>query len=366
LETQLTSAPKPHFEIYYNNKNISRDISNHLIDVVYKDAITGKTDELEITVEDADGNWRSSWYPEKGAILKLKMGYENALADCGEFQIDEIELTGPPDTVKIKAISARVTSAMRTINKGAYESVTLKQIAEKIAAKHGLNVVGKFYTLRVDRVTQNDETDLAFLERLANQFGYMFGIKGEQLVFTSIYELEDGLPVLSIDRSQLMSYSIRDKSQGTYKSAEVKYSNPKTTQLVNYEYKTETLHNKDGVSYTKVVRGDVLKITKKAENRGQAEAMAKAALYRANVKQNSGNITVEGYPLLVAGNNFELTGLGELSGKYNIENSTHRIERGNGYVTELEIKRVGFVSLVKQKGKKRKRKPPKYTVKITS
>jgi phage protein D len=366
LGTPIITPPKPLFKVFYNNKDISRDLSRALVDLVYKDAVIGKVDELEITLEDSDGNWRSSWYPQKGAILKLKIGYEDALADCGEFQIDEIELSGPPDTVKIKAVSARVTSAMRTVNKGAYESVTLKQIAEKIAAKHGLTVAGTFYTLRVERATQNDETDLAFLARLAGQFGYIFNVKGSTLVFSSVYDLEVGTPVVEIDRSQLMSYSIRDKSEGTYKSCVVKYSNPKTAQLVNYEYKTETLKNTDGVSYTQVTRGDVLKVHAKAENRGQAEAMAKAALHGKNSKQHAGNIVVEGFPLLVAGNNFELTGLGELSGKYNIETSTHRIDRGGGYVTELEIKRVGFVSLVKQKGKKRKVKPPKYTVQITN
>lgn len=366
MESNLTNPPKPAFKVFYNNKDISRDISRGLIDISYRDAVIGKTDELEITVEDTEANWRSSWYPEKGAILKLKIGYENALADCGEFQIDEIELSGPPDTVKIKAVSARVTSAMRTVNKGAYESVTLKQIAEKIAAKHGLTVTGKFYTLRVDRVTQNDETDLGFLARLAGQFGYIFSVKGSQLVFSSVYDLEDGTPVVSIDRSQLLGYSIRDKSEGTYKSCEVKYSNPKTTQLINYEYRTETLKNKDGISYSKVTRGDVLKVKIKAENRGQAEAMARASLHAKNSRQHAGSITVEGCPLLVAGNNFELTGLGILSGKYNIETSAHRIDRGGGYVTELEIKRIGFVSLVKQKGKKRKVNPPKYTVKITN
>lgn len=359
------TAPKPRFQVLYNDKDITEDITRSLIDLSYMDAVTGKADELEITLEDVDAKWRSSWYPDKGAILKLKIGYETALADCGEFHIDEIELSGPPDVVRIKATSAKVTSAMRTRNSGAFESVTLKQVAEKIAAKHGLTVTGKFYTLRVDRITQNEETDLAFLSRLAAQYGFVFSVRGSNMFFSSVYDLEDGTPVIEIDRAQLMSYSLRDSTADTYQAAEVKYKNPKSGEMVDYQYKTETFKNKDGETFTKVTRGDVLKIKQKAENRGQAEAIAKAALHGKNSRQQQGSVVVEGFPLLVSGNNFELTGLGVLSGKYNIERSSHRIDRGGGYVTELEIKRVGFVSLVKQKGKQRKPKPFKHTVQIT-
>jgi hypothetical protein len=51
---------------------------------------------------------------------------------------------------------------------------------------------------------------------------------------------------------------------------------------------------------------------------------------------------VPGNPKLVAGTTFELADCGKLSGKYLVESARHRLDRGGGYVTELEVKRVAL------------------------
>ena len=104
-------------------------------------------------------------------------------------------------------------------------------------------------------------------------------------------------------------------------------------------------------------------MTTKAENKQQAEKKAQAALHRANSRQQEGSISLEGQPLLVAGNNFELTGLGQLSGKYHIEKSTHKISATGGYTTDLEIKRVGYVE-VKKQASNRPKKQSNYEVRV--
>jgi hypothetical protein len=52
---------------------------------------------------------------------------------------------------------------------------------------------------------------------------------------------------------------------------------------------------------------------------------------------------VYGNPILVAGNNVELTGFGELSGKWHIKKSTHRIDRSGGYTTDLDLEKTQSV-----------------------
>jgi hypothetical protein len=73
---------------------------------------------------------------------------------------------------------------------------------------------------------------------------------------------------------------------------------------------------------------------------------------------------MEGNPLLVAGNNFTLTGLGELAGKYYIKKSSHTISKGSGYDTSVEIKQINAASQA-QKSKAssvQSGKAPKYEV----
>jgi phage protein D len=359
----MATIKKPLFKIFYNGKNITQDLSLYLLSVRYTDKVIGESDDIEITLEDTDRRWVDGWYPTKGDRIKLQMGYEGSLLDCGEFEVDEISMTGPPDVISIRGIAAWVTTPMRTKDSKAHENKTLKEIAEFVAKKNGLELIGQIYTIRIARSSQNQEPDIAYLDRISRQFGYVFSIRGTQLIFTSIFDLEDGLPVKEIDRNDIASYTITDKTSETYSKAVVKYQDPKTKSLVTFESKT--LPSALSPSLTDGVKKDVLYIKEKAENRQQAELMANAALHAKNSLQQTISFTIEGDPLLVAGSNILLTGFGTMSGKYHIMTSTHNHSKPSGYTTDCECKRVGFVVKSKQKEKpKRVRKPTDYVYNI--
>lgn len=343
----------PVFKIFYNGKNITEDVSSGLLSVEYTDKTEGNADELSIRVEDVDGNWVGSWYPGKGDKLSLEFGYEDTgLISAGTFEIDEIEAQGPPDVVNIRSIATGINKAVRTKSSQAFENQSLKQIAQTIASKHGMTVQGEIENVRFTRITQNQEHDLEFLRRISEEYGHIFSVRDNKLIFTKIYDIEKGSPVVSIDRIDLKDYSIRDKTSQVFKNAQVKYHDPVDKSVK--EYKTTSNTNAEGVSIDDVTQADTLEIRTKAENKQQAELKARAALYRHNSKQQEGTLTVEGNPLLVAGNNIELTGLGVLSGKYHIMESRHTIEKGSGYSTQIQVKRVGYIEKVKQKPKRRK------------
>ena len=357
----MTTARQPKFKIRYEGKDITADLSEYLISVDYIDKARGESDELQIVLADPDGLWRNEWWPTKGDKLNLDFGYDDAITDAGTFTIDEIEVNGPPDVVYIKGVASWITTAMRTHESKAYEGQTLKQIAEAVAKKHNLQLVGRILTLRIARSTQNRESDLEYLKRLADEFGYQFSIKGDKLVFESIFEIEKGLPVVTLDREDLMSYSLRDKALQTYKQAKVKYHDPKEKKVV--EASVTDVENAGGESFNEKTAADTLEIRTKTEDKAQAEQKAKVALYRSRSNQVEGSLSLTGNPFLVAGNNFELTNMGQLSGRYHIMESHHSITKGSGYTTSLQVKRVGYV--VKEKIKKKRRtKPPKYKVTV--
>lgn len=357
----MAEISKPIAKLKYNGKDISEEISKFVTSVSYTDNTEGQSDEIEINLEDVDANWRNDWYPDKGAELTLSMGYNGIFMDCGVFQIDQIKLSGPPDVVSLQALGAGIKGTLRTKTSVAHENKTIKQIADAVAKKNGLTVQGTIAPIVIERVTQNNETDLAFLNRLSTEYGYIFSIRGNKLTFTSIYEIENLAPVVTIDRTDLKSYDILDKTLQTYTSATVKYHNPANKKVS--EYKIETRNNADTVPFKFIVPSDELNVKVKAENNQQAEAKAKAALYRKNSLQQEGTISVQGNPYLVAGNNFSLTGMGKISGVFHIMKATHTVVRGAGWVAVLDIKRVGFVVKEKVKSKK-KRKPAKYTVSV--
>lgn len=368
----MEAIKKPQFQVIYGSKDITKDISKSLISLTYNDAEEGETDDVSFEVEDTDGLWRDAWYPSKGDTIELSIGYDGVLLNCGKFVVDEIALQGAPDTVTIRGLAAATNSPLRTKRSTAHEKQTLKQIAEKIAAKNGLSVQGEIANIQIERVTQNRESDLGFLARIAKEYGYLFSVRDKSLIFTSIYGIENGQPVLDIDRTDLIRYRVTDKSVKTFKAATVKYREPKTNAVVTATVKAGEEFSILTTTAIKVATGganlttsdDVMEIDLKAENKQQAETKAQAALHRANTDGQDGNFAVYGEPLFVAGNNFMLTGMGKLSGKWHISKSSHSISRGGGYITSLEAKRIKDVDKPEQrKTPKRKPKRPKYKAK---
>ena len=322
-------AKKSTFQLRYKQKDITSSISPVMTSVVYTDYEHGQSDEIEIRVEDKNHKWKRDWYPVKGDTLSLFIGYEGKeLLPCGDFEIDNIAPEGPPDTLTIGALATGVMPALRTKNSVAYEETTLKAIAEKVAGNHSLTLIGEIEEISLKRVTQNEERDLQFLKRIAEEYGYLFTVKGDKLIFTSIEDLKAAEPVLTIDRKNLRDFSFRDQTSQIYKAVEVKYHDPKENKLITYTYEDENIKT-----------GDTLKLRERCESKEQAIKKAKAAIHNRNERAIEANFTLEGNTRLVAGNNFTLTGFYTLDGVYHIKTSRHKKDKSGGYTTEIEAVR---------------------------
>ncbi len=187
---------------------------------------------------------------------------------------------------------------------------------------------------------QFQETDLAFLNRVSNEYGFAFSIKGTVMVFYNIKTLEDSKAVTIVNRLQLKSYSFKDKTSETAKSVTVKSHNPDTKELVTSTAEVEEKTAENGEAYTENTAEDSIEIKTRAENTEQAQEKAKSELHSRNSKAQEGSMSLVGDPLLVAGNNFELTGFGMLNGTWHVTESTHVVTKSGGYTTDVEIKRV--------------------------
>lgn len=336
------------YKILYNKKNITKDISDHLLSISYTDKVTGETDELEIVVEDTDGLWQNAWYPTKGDSITAEIENNGRVLACGNFILDEIEMNSSRssgDTINIKALAAGITKKLRTKRSTAHENKNLREIVNTIAAANGLTVKGTIDTVIFERVTQYNQTDVAFLQQLAHDYGYVFSIRDNVLTFTDIYQLEGRSHIVTLDKTDLTGWAMKDKTSEVYKQASVRHHSPKKNKTIDYDQYA------DDPDFT---AEDILQLKTKAENTQQAGAKAKSHLHRANSKESTGTISTPGNPLLVAGINFELTGMGTLSGIYHIINSTHQVDRSGGYVTSAEIKRVKKIDKSKWKAKGKK------------
>ncbi|MFS4550076.1 phage late control D family protein [Comamonas resistens] len=341
-------VPRPVFVIRYEQKDITNDLTPYVRAVTYTDYLSGQSDTLEVELEDVDGRWIDTWYPGKSDALSADIGYDNApLLPCGSFEIDEIEFSFPPSVVLIKALSTGVKKSVRTHQGRAYENTTLAAIAQRLAKRNKLTLIGKIREIRIDRVTQYMETDVAFLTRLAREFGYAFKIAGSKLVFSELAELRNTDAAVVLTLQDLVQLNLRDKIKDVVQEVKQKYHNPKTKKLEVYGVKdgqVQVVGQSDakGKDSGQQVSADTHKMSARAGSKATAQVKAQAALDASNLQQTAGNLATPGNTKLVAGNTVDLQRCGKLGGKYLIESARHRMERDSGYTTEIEIKRVAL------------------------
>ena len=344
MDVLSIAVPVPSYVLTYEQTNITQNISPYVTAITYVDHLQGESDELEIELEDSDGRWMNGWYPDQGDILNAKIGYSgSALLPLGDFEIDEISISGPPSTVRIRSLATGITSATRTRTPRGWENTTLANVASSIAKRHNMTVVGKIREIQIDRITQYHEQDLAFLHRVAKEYGYIFKVNGSKLVFSELDSLCNGKSVLTLDKSDLMDYSFTDQLRDVPSDVKNKYHNPKTKQMVVYgpdndQVVTTTVTSKRRKKVS--TSANTLKMAHRAGTKQMSEAKALAALNAANLEKTTGTITIPGNTKCVAGNVITLTGLGKLSGRYLVTSARHQQTRSGGYVVTGDIKKV--------------------------
>jgi uncharacterized protein len=329
------SVRSPNWILSYLGVNITADVSQMVLAIRYVDRLEGASGELEVDFEDSEKLWQGPWYPALGDVVSLQIGYGGeALLDCGEFQIDELELDGPPDVMRIRCFAAYITPAMRTANTVAYEGMGVMEIAAQIAVKYGMALVAATSESSSDvvfeRVTQRRQTDLEFLKRLAREHNFDFTVRAGQLIFYDRTALESVPPVLTIVRSDTVRFSFRNRSRRIYDGAQFSYFDPDTKELISQSVSANS----------PAPTSDMLKIVARCENAQQAMVKAEALLHLHNMVFVDAYLEGPGCTVLVAGNNVQLSGWGALDGTYLIETAQHRLTRAAGYSTSIAARRI--------------------------
>lgn len=324
----------PRWVVTYKGVDITLDISPMLTAITYTDQLGSSAGSLELDLEDHQKFWQGPWYPRQGDEVDVLIGYTgDELLPCGNFQIDELELSGPPDHFTMRCLAAWITPAMRTRHSVGYEGQALPQIAATIAAKYGLTVVGAVNDRNVSfaRITQCRETDLEFLARLARAHNYEFTIRGTQLVFYAMAALETAAPVLTLSREDLLGFSFLNKTHLTYKAGELSYQALAYKQLIAQSVAPSATGS----------TGDILKCIERCENGQQAALKAQSALHEMNKSALTVRLSAPGNPELSAGNVLAISGFGVSDGNYLVETARHRLSRDRGFTSDVTARSVG-------------------------
>jgi hypothetical protein len=322
---------EPAWRIEIGGQDVTLDLNPYVVTARYTDNAHAEIDNIQLQLVNQAGLFTGPWCPDEGTRIGLWIGYAGApLLPCGAFEVAELEAEGPPDLITITALAAGPRPALRTKRSVGYEGKTLSGVASTVAARLSLRVVGLVRNVTIERVTQNEETDLQFLARLADEHGYVTSVRDGQLVFQERDALEAAAATWSVRKGHETRYRLQRRTRAVYRACEVSYHNPGSKKLIRRIVEAEG-----------VTSGDVLKIRARVEGAAAAEARARAELRLRNGRRVEGVIDIEGTTRCMAGTNGTLVGFGDrVDGTYHVASSAHQITRGEGYVTSLEVRQV--------------------------
>lgn len=262
---------------------------------------------------------------------------KDKMLDCGQFELDNVGASGPPDVVTIKATSLPYTSQVRQVKKTkAWEGYTLSGILQEIGTVNGMTVLYESaYDPSYERVEQFRESDIAFGSRLCHDAGVSLKVTNNIIVAfdQAAYEAK---PEVRTFRKGDKSYTKHTMTIGStdtkYSSCRVRYTDTASGKLI------------EGKAYAEDYKEDAktnqqLEVWAKVSSVAEANTLAAKRLRLHNKYDRGVTFTLPGDPDLVAGVTVMLKGWGPWDGKYIVKQAVHTVD-GKGYVTKIQLRRV--------------------------
>ncbi|XYI01024.1 phage late control D family protein [Sorangium sp. So ce1128] len=314
--------------------------------------------------DDGDGRRRPGFkYTEDfsaiapGSRVEIEMGYEDAppmelmLTGVITALDPSFPASGAP-TITVRGFDRLYE--MRNQPKSKSWSVNDARIARDIARSYGMKAQ---VDARLDNnaplpepdgvVPQQNMDDIAFLFERARRINFEVYARGDTLHF--VRSREGQPPVLRLQwGTSLVSFSPTLSFARQVSEVTVRAWHPYSGALIQV---TERRLDPDEVPPGKRPADDLIQQLFRKEKQeiitsegvlseADARALAHSVLARSSDPFVTGTAQTVGVPLLRAGENVELTGLGKVfDGKYYITESTHTIDEG-GYQTSIQVRKA--------------------------
>lgn len=422
LAGDIDAAQRTEIYLTIDGADVTADVQKRLISATFTDVEDGEPDDFQITLEDSDNAVVKKWLTKeaenrpktneagKGQAymrpvitqINPKGDGKNLTLACGNFEIDEADMKGPPQQVTMKGTALAYSSGARTGKYHlAWENTTLYNIGRWIAKETGRSYMYLAQkTVKYSRTEMQWETYQAYLQRLCTAANLSLKSTDGTIVIFDQKQYEDATAIRTIGRGDgsYSSYSFAMKlSTKCYVACRVKYTDDDgkeyegmyvpdwskySTNYLAYGYSgpSVTLLQKnliqlgydpgsangyfgnktysavksfqkdhgltqDGVCGAKTWEavwkqtGLILEVTTEpVRSNAEAKTAAQEKLRQANKGEKTGSFTMPGDVTLVAGLTVIVGGFGDYDGKYIIEKGTHTISRSGGYKLKIELR----------------------------
>lgn len=226
--------PHPICRVVVDGRDITADITARLISISLTDNRGMEADQLDIQLSDHDGNLA---IPPKNASIQLWLGWsDTGLVDKGTYKVDELEHSGAPDTLSIRARSADLREGLAKKRERSWHDQTLGAILTSIATEYGLKplVQVALAAIGLPHIDQAGESDLNLITRLATEHDAIASIKAGRLLFlpTGAATTASGLPLphITLTRADGDQHRYLDANRDTYTGVKAYWYSPASAE----------------------------------------------------------------------------------------------------------------------------------------
>ncbi|MCT7208813.1 phage late control D family protein [Salmonella enterica subsp. enterica serovar Montevideo] len=346
------NSKSPAFSITIEGKDVTTVMDTRLMSLTLTDNRGFEADQLDLELDDADGLIA---LPRRGAVIQLALGWKGQpLFPKGAFTVDEIEHSGAPDRLTIRARSADFRETLNTRREKSWHQTTVGEVVKEIAARHNLKVaLGKDLTDKaLDHMDQTNESDANFLMKLARQYGAIASVKDGNLLFIRQGQGRTAsgkpLPVITITRKAGDGHRFTLADRGAYTGVIASWLHTReprkkeTTSVKRRRKKTTTPKEPEAKQGDYLVGTDenVLVLNRTYANRSNAERAAKMQWKRLQRGVASFSLQLaEGRAELYTEMPVKVTGFKQPidDAEWTITTLTHSVSPDNGFTTSMEL-----------------------------
>lgn len=151
-----------------NKKDITTLISHRLMSMTIADNRGFEADEIDIQLSDHDGKLA---FPRRGATLDVAIGWQGEqLIPKGKFIVDELQYSGSPDSLTLRARSADLRGSLSDKKERSFDNISFENLINQIAKENQLEgaCAEAFKEKVIPHLDQTNESDINLLSRLAD------------------------------------------------------------------------------------------------------------------------------------------------------------------------------------------------------
>lgn len=270
-------------------------------------------------------------------VLKNDKGDgKDTVLDCGMFELDSVDLQGPPTSLTVKGTSLSYSSTVRqTLKSKSWENTTLSEIAKAIAGSNGMAVMfASKNNPKYTRAEQYKTSDISFLQKLCHDAGCSLKATNNIFVIFDQAEYENKEPVKTIKFGEMGNYAkykLSTIENNCYTSCRVYYTTNSGKVISATEYSERYREGSENQQ--------CLEVKQKVSSIAEARELAHKFLRLHNKYENEVSFTFPGDPTLVAGIGINLEGFGHWDGVYIVKQAKHTVSQ-SGYTTQITLRKA--------------------------